>query len=326
MRCFASVDDLTIENYFEIFHLIRKVKWVHQRDKAAFLRVAQGHLLTLAFWEPSTRTARSFELAMKFMGGLTYDFRESVSSRGKGESVSDTMSILAQGSGIMVTRTGEHDFARHFSETLGIPIINAGEGTLEHPNQAVLDMFTIWEYFGYPTDLKGLKIALYGDLARGRTVHSLIKLAARMGMKITCVAPDNMQMPSEYVNYVAQFTDCIQLAPNIEPILPNIDILYVVRAQNERPMDGISDNPYETMAPITSELLKVFNTHGILMHPMPIGPEIDRTCNEDPRAFYLAQAHNGIYTRMVILAYYLDLMGKLERTCKIHEWKAALGL
>jgi len=302
---YISVDDRSNEQFMELFKQTAEIKTQLSVNKGALRHVCPDVMMGMMFYEPSTRTSGSFNKAITFLGGMPAPFDISTSSIAKGETLEDTARMIAMACDILVVRHSGEGTCRTLETILrqsnpNISIINAGEGKGEHPTQALLDMYTIWENFGR-TDVT---IGLYGDLAHGRTAHSLIKLASRMGATIVCAAPRaELEMPQEYIRYARDKGAKVIVTDNIESVAGDLDVIYTTRLQRER---GASQDKIEAFEAgsgygVTPALMKLFNPKGIVMHPLPRVDELSVEVDADPRAKYFQQAENGIYTRMALI-------------------------
>lgn len=260
----------------------------------------KGKILANLFYEPSTRTSSSFTAAMERLGGSVIPINEvRYSSVAKGESLPDTIRSLECYSDVIVLRHPETGSAALAAQYGRKPIINAGDGTGEHPTQALLDLFTIQEEIGR---VNGLTITMLGDLKYGRTVHSLARLLTLYNVKLNYVSPDLLRMPTEVKDEIAS-----KLIPqadysNLDDVLAQTDVLYVTRVQKER-----FENPedYEQVRGsyvITPELMTKAKREMIVMHPLPRVGEISMEFDDDPRAAYFRQMEYGLYVRMALLA------------------------
>jgi aspartate carbamoyltransferase catalytic subunit len=260
----------------------------------------KGKILANLFYEPSTRTSSSFTAAMERLGGSVIPINEvRYSSVAKGESLPDTIRSLECYSDVIVLRHPETGSAALAAQYGRKPIINAGDGTGEHPTQALLDLFTILEEMG---QVNGLTITMLGDLKYGRTVHSLARLLTLYNVKLNYVSPELLRMPSEVIDEVGA-----KLIPqaeyiNLDEVLAQTDVLYVTRVQKER-----FENPedYEKVRGsyvITPELMTKAKENMIVMHPLPRVGEISMDFDDDPRAAYFRQMEYGLYVRMALLA------------------------
>jgi len=303
-KSFTSVHDLVPDDYRGLFARAAEIKGLLLQDPALIDPVLRGAMGGLMFYEPSTRTSGSFEKAIKFLGGHVYNFNIAGSSVAKGERVTDTARMVAAGTRFLVVRHPEAGISTKLSSLLDIPVINAGEGTGEHPTQALLDMFTIQERFG----TTAVRIGLLGDLRHGRTCHSLIALGARLGASFVCAAPtEDLQMPQSCIDDAVKTGAGVTRVSDITPELAGLDVLYVTRLQRERLPDELHHRFNQGVSGygVTPETLVDFNPQGIVMHPLPRLDELSEACDTDPRAWYFRQAENGIYARMAVIEHLL---------------------
>lgn len=257
----------------------------------------QGKILATLFFEPSTRTRLSFESAMKRLGGKVIGFSESAStSVAKGETLQDTIRIAAQYSDIIVIRHPRDGAARLAAEAASVPVINAGDGSNQHPTQTLLDLYTIKREL---QRIDGLKIGLMGDLKYGRTVHSLAYALSWYDVSLQFLSPPGLEMPGYIKEDLSEKSISFKEIKEIEDI--DVDVLYVTRIQKERFPDVEEYEKIRGSYRITLESLQYIKK-AIIMHPLPrvdeISPEIDRT----PNALYFKQARNGVPVRMALLA------------------------
>jgi aspartate carbamoyltransferase catalytic subunit len=261
----------------------------------------KSRVLACLFFEPSTRTSASFIAAMERLGGSVIPITQGVqfSSVSKGESLPDTIRTLEQYADVIVLRHPEIGSAQVAADYAQAPIINAGDGTGEHPTQALLDLFTIQQELG---TLDGLKIAMVGDLRYGRTVHSLTKLLLHYDVSLRFVSPEILRLPLTIMNEVIDSGKNARETHDVADVIENADVLYVTRVQKERFTDlslyeGVK-NQYE----ITPELMAKAKEKMVIMHPLPRVGEIHYAVDKDPRAAYFRQVKNGMYIRMALLA------------------------
>ncbi len=260
----------------------------------------EGKILANLFYEPSTRTSASFQAAMYRLGGRCINISEvRYSSVTKGESLPDTVRTLESYCDVIVLRHPETGSAAIAAKYARKPVINAGDGTGEHPTQALLDLYTIKDEL---RSLDGLKVAMLGDLKYGRTVHSLTRLLSKFDTEFTFVSPDSLRMPEQFLQELDQTGHKYQLQTDVHAVIDQVDVLYVTRVQRERFEDP---NQYETVKDfyvISPELMARAKPKMIVMHPLPRVFEIDMRVDDDPRAAYFRQMENGMYMRMALLA------------------------
>lgn len=260
----------------------------------------KGKILANLFYEPSTRTSSSFTSAMERLGGSLIPINEvHYSSVAKGESLPDTIRTLECYADVIVLRHPEVGASALAARYAQKPIINAGDGVGEHPTQALLDLFTIYEELG---EVDGLIVTMLGDLKYGRTVHSLARLLSLYDVKINFVSPDILKIPSDIINEI-EFKGTSQAEfIKLEPVLPETDVLYVTRVQKERFEDLTEYENVKSAFIITPETLKDAKERMIIMHPLPRVGEISMEVDDDPRAAYFRQMEYGLYVRMALLA------------------------
>lgn len=263
----------------------------------------KGKLLTTLFYEPSTRTRLSFESAMLKMGGevMGTENAKEFSSAAKGESLEDSIRVIASYSDAIVLRHNEIGAAKKAASISSVPIINAGDGKGQHPTQALLDAYTLYRELG---GLDNIKIAMVGDLASGRTVRSLCYLLGKFsGIEITFVSPENLKIGEDIKEYLQKHNIKFKENNNLAEILPEVDIVYMTRIQKER----ISSQDYEKAKGkfiINSSNLSLIKKDSRIMHPLPHLEEIDLSKEieeNDSRIAYFRQAENGLYIRMALL-------------------------
>ena len=266
-------------------------------------RILTGKIMASLFYEESTRTRFSFESAMHKLGGavISTENAKQFSSVSKGETLEDTIRILNGYADVIVLRHYESGSAKRSADVSKVPVINAGDGTGQHPTQAFLDLYTIQKELG---DIDGLAIAVVGDLANGRTVRSLCYLLCKYrNIRIYMVAPDVVRMREDIKGYLARNNVTFSEESNLEEVAGRVDVVYQTRIQKER--FGDREEEYERARGVyivNDGILTRMNRHAIVMHPLPRVDEIDPSVDDDPRAAYFRQAQNGLYVRMALLA------------------------
>ncbi|MFN2121093.1 MAG: aspartate carbamoyltransferase [Anaerolineales bacterium] len=262
----------------------------------------KGKILANLFYEPSTRTSSSFTAAMERLGGSVIPINEvKYSSVTKGESLTDTVRTLECYADVIVLRHPETGSAAIAAKAARKPVINAGDGTGEHPTQALLDLFTIFEELGVGV-VDGLTVTMLGDLKYGRTVHSLARLLSLYEVRINYVSPDVLRMPSEVMDEVGQKMIQQKEFSSLEEVLPETDVLYVTRVQKERFEDPAEYEKVKGAYVIDAATMKSAKKDMIVMHPLPRVTEISQDFDDDPRAAYFRQMEYGLYVRMALLA------------------------
>jgi len=262
----------------------------------------QNRIMATLFYEPSTRTRFSFETAMHRLGGhvISTENAAEFSSVAKGETLEDTIRILNGYADVIVIRHKEVGSAKRAAAVSRVPVINAGDGAGQHPTQALLDLYTIRKEIGA---IDGLRIAMVGDLAQGRTVRSLTYLLSKFqGVKIYFVAPPLLKMKQDILDHLQERHVWWTEETALDKVLPEVDVVYQTRVQKERFGDRIAD--YEQCRGvyiISAESLRLMKQKSIIMHPLPRLEEITMEVDADPRAAYFRQAQNGLYVRMALL-------------------------
>jgi aspartate carbamoyltransferase catalytic subunit len=256
---------------------------------------------TNLFYEPSTRTSSSFAAAMYRLGGQVIGINDvAYSSVAKGETLEDTIRTLEQYSDVIVLRHPDKGAAALAASVSSVPIINAGDGTGEHPTQALLDLYTIMQEQG---KIDGLTITMVGDLKHGRTVHSLSKLLNHYKVTLQFVSTEDLSMPEDVcqklTNPMTRFTD-------LTSALPTSDVVYMTRIQKERFKDLDEYHAHKDDYVLSENLMRLVKKTGTIMHPLPRLNEIEQEVDNDPRAAYFRQVQYGLYVRMALLAHVLN--------------------
>jgi len=256
----------------------------------------RGKTVVLLFYEPSTRTRISFELAAKRLSADVLNISASTSSVAKGESLIDTAKTLeAMKADFVVIRHSMAGAPQILARTISASIINAGDGTHEHPTQGLLDMFTIWEK---KERLSGLKVAIVGDILHSRVARSNIWGLNKMGAKVYVVGPATLIPPKIEQMGVKIFYD-------LDEIIDELDVINILRIQIERQKENLfpSLREYNEIFGITDERLKRAKKDLLVMHPGPMnrGIEISSSVAESSRSVITEQVTNGIAVRMAVL-------------------------
>lgn len=264
-------------------------------------------IMATLFYEPSTRTRFSFETAMHRLGGrvISTENAAEFSSVSKGETLEDTIRILNGYADVIVLRHYEVGSAVRAAAASRVPVINAGDGAGQHPTQALLDLYTIQREIGR---LNGLRIAMVGDLAQGRTVRSLAYLLGKFDdVRMWFVAPPLLRMKEDILQHLRERGVEYEEEDSLEKVLPEVDVVYQTRIQKERFGDRTAD--YEQcrgLYVINQASLDLMRPDAIIMHPLPRVGEIAPVVDSDPRAAYFRQAQNGLFVRMALLTLLLD--------------------
>jgi len=263
-----------------------------------------GKKMITFFYEPSTRTRASFEIAMNMLDGKVVFSTENArqfSSVAKGETIEDTIRILCSYKpDVIVIRADEQGMVKRAAQFSSVPIINAGDGTGQHPTQALLDIYTIQKEIGR---INGTAIAMVGDLTRGRTVRSLSYLYAKFpDVKIYFVAPPTLKIKEDIKEYLKKHNVWFQEEDDLKKVAPLVDVIYQTRIQKERTssLEG-TEELIKSSYIINQEIMNLMKKDAIVMHPLPRVDEISSEVDIDHRAAYFRQAENGLYIRMALL-------------------------
>jgi aspartate carbamoyltransferase len=257
-------------------------------------------LLANLFYEPSTRTSSSFEAAMKRLGGDVIQINNvAFSSVAKGESLPDTVRTLEQYADVIVLRHMEMGSAAIAAIVASRPVINAGDGIGEHPTQALLDLYTIYQRM---QKIDGLTVTMVGDLKHGRTVHSLARLLGKYNVELKYVSPGELAMPAEIVEEIGQLAVAQSVGGSLEEAIAASDVLYITRVQKERFTNQAEYKAVKSSYVLTPKVMTKAKSNMIVMHPLPRVGEIDTRVDVDPRAAYFEQMRNGMFVRMALLA------------------------
>ena len=281
----------------ELFALTEEIKSEPHR----FSGRLNGSVMAALFYEPSTRTRLSFEAAMLRLGGSTMgtDNAREFSSTAKGETLEDTIRIVSGYADVIVLRHNEEGAAERAAGVSSVPIINAGDGPGQHPTQALLDLYTIRQEL---SRVDGIRIAMVGDLANGRTVRSLTYLLSKFkDIKIWFVAPPQVAMREDLKEHLTEHNIPWVETEDLDAVLPEVDVVYQTRIQKERFADPAAYLALKGIYRIDNRSLGLMRKYSIVMHPLPRVDEIAPEVDSDPRAAYFRQAHNGLHIRMALL-------------------------
>lgn len=332
-RSLVTIDDLSNPEIEAVFSVADEMS----ADIYGQSHLCQGKILASLFFEPSTRTRLSFESAMHRLGGRVISVMEmGNTSLSKGESIADMARVVGAYADIIAIRHPWEGAAKVVADYAGVPVINAGDGGHEHPSQTILDLYTIRKQ---RKSLQGLKIALWGDLKYGRTVHSLAYALARFGANIHFRTGSGLGLPDHVVrkltgDYGGVFEryddaqrqgkdrisqlDAIYVTPSNPHQLTNIpnvsievemqkgiDALYVTRLQRER-LESASETGEAEYPVVDRKLLKAKQfKEALVMHPLPRIDEVAYEVDEDPRSMYFKQVESGVPIRMALMALFL---------------------
>lgn len=296
-KSLISIQDFTKD---EILHILDMAKELEKNREQNFLA---GKVIACLFFEPSTRTRLSFEAAVNRLGARVIGFPDAKNtSVTKGETLEDTIKIVSNYVDMIVMRHPQEGAAAIAAGVSPVPVVNAGDGSNQHPTQTLLDMYTIRQTQGR---LDNLKINMVGDLKYGRTVHSLSEAMSDFSPEFVFTAPDELKMPSKYLKFLDEKHIPYEETDSLEAHLNDCDILYMTRVQQERFPSKEDYDRVKNVYELTASMLSGVKPNMKILHPLPRITEIATDVDDTPYAYYFEQARNGMYVRMAVIAYLL---------------------
>lgn len=298
-KSLVSIDQCTKA---DILRIIGNAARFEARPNRDLLR---GRVVATLFFEPSTRTRLSFETSVNRLGGRVIGFQDaSTTSSTKGETLKDTILMVSNYADVIIMRHYLEGAVRYASEVTDVPLINAGDGANQHPSQTLLDLYSIQKTQGR---LDNLTVTMVGDLKYGRTVHSLIVGLSHFHPTFHFVAPHELSMPEEQ----KQFCRAHNIAFHehtvfSEEIINQTDILYMTRVQRERFTDPMEYERVKNVYILHRHMLDGSRENLRVLHPLPRVNEISYDVDDSPKAYYIQQARNGLFTREAIIC---DVLG-----------------
>jgi aspartate carbamoyltransferase catalytic subunit len=265
----------------------------------------KGKIMASLFYEPSTRTRFSFESAMLRLGGsvITTESAKEFSSVSKGETLEDSIRVVSGYADVIVLRHDEEGSSKRASLVSDIPVINAGDGSGQHPTQALLDLYTIRRELG---KIDGLRIAFIGDLKHGRTIRSLSYLLGKFeDVKVWFVSPKGLRVGADIREYLGKHGVSYSETEDLDSVIPNVDVVYQTRIQKERFKSAKEYSRYKGCYTIDMSVVRKMKKKSIIMHPLPRVDEIAADVDASPKAVYFKQARYGLLVRMALLKYVL---------------------
>lgn len=295
-----GLEELSAEEITTILDTAEPMKQIFGRPIKKFPTL-RGRVMVNLFYEPSTRTRTSFELAGKWLSADVVNIAVAQSSVVKGENLKDTARTLeALGADFVVIRHSCSGVPHQLAKALRAGVVNAGDGAHEHPTQALLDMFTIREKKGR---IEGLHVAIVGDILHSRVARSNIWGLCRLGARVTVVGPPTLMPPG--IANLGGLQARVQISDDLDSVLPEVDVVNMLRIQKERQQAGLfpSIREYVQGFGLTEERLKALKPDAMIMHPGPanLGVEINEAVAKDPRSVIETQVTNGIAVRMAVL-------------------------
>ena len=297
---FVTISDLTKD---QLLYLIRMAEEFERHPNRELLK---GKVVATLFFEPSTRTQLSFQTAANRLGARVIGFSDAkTSSTTKGETLKDTILMVSNYADIIVMRHYIEGAAQYASEVAPVPIVNAGDGAHMHPSQCLLDLYSIYKTQGTRDNLN---IYLVGDLRYGRTVHSLIMAMRHFNPTFHFIAPKELAMPDEYKLYCDQHhIRYVEHTQFTEEEIADADRLYMTRVQKERFSDLMEYERVKDVYILKADMLKNAKPNMKVLHPLPRVNEIAYDVDDNPHAYYIQQAKNGLYAREAIYCYCLGI-------------------
>jgi len=326
-----SVRDISLDSIDYLFGIAELMRPYASRSKMT--RVLEGAVLGNMFFEASTRTRVSFGSAFNLLGG---EVRETTglsnSALAKGESLYDTAQVLSGYSDIIAMRHPTANSVKEFAEGSRVPVINGGDGSNEHPTQALLDLFTIKnELARLNQNIQDLSLTLLGDLKHGRTVHSLCHLLSLYkNLKIQLVSPEALNLPTQYVDMLTNAGHQVEIGSDLARGLSQANIIYQTRIQEERFASEEEASRYKGYFRLNK---KIYSEHclpdAVIMHPLPRDSrndanELDNDLNREPGLAIFRQTDNGVLVRMALFACILGVENKLQKYERDVIWQVGL--
>ncbi|WP_069806944.1 aspartate carbamoyltransferase [Vulcanisaeta thermophila] len=294
-RDVITVLDFTREDLETLFsEALEMEKYAKSR-----LNILSGKVLAVAFFEPSTRTRLSFETAMIRLGGSVIGFSGAeATSMAKGENLADTIRMLDSYANAIVIRHSLEGAAKFAAEVAESPVINAGDGSRNHPTQAMLDLYTIWREF---KTIDGLSIGVLGDLRYARVVTSLIQALSYYRVRVHLISPEPLKPRQELLDFMVSRGMSFDWTDDPYRVIDDLDVLYVVRIQKERFPDPVEYERVRGAYKVDMKLLERAKPSMIILHPLPRVDEVDPAVDSSPHARYFRQAALGVPLRMALL-------------------------
>ena len=298
-KSLVSIEQYTKEDILRILEIAKKFEENPNR------RLLEGKVAATLFFEPSTRTRLSFETAINRLGGRVIGFQDaSTTSSSKGETLKDTILMVSNYADIIIMRHHLEGAARYASEVTNISIVNAGDGANQHPSQTMLDLYSIYKTQG---TLENLHITMVGDLKYGRTVHSLINGMSHFNPTFHFVAPEELRIPEVYKRFCDDHNiEYHEYTDFSEEVINRSDIVYMTRVQRERFTDLVEYEKVKNVYILRNKMLDNSKDNLRILHPLPRVNEIAYDVDENPKAYYIEQARNGLYARQAIIC---DVLG-----------------
>jgi aspartate carbamoyltransferase catalytic subunit len=292
-----AAKDLSVAMLMELFALAQHFKL------NKYASTLHNKIIAQCFFEASTRTRLSFEAATLHLGGKIISLTDQDSSSlRKGETLYDTIKVIAAYADLIIMRHPQAGAAALAAQAATCPVINAGDGSNQHPTQALIDVFSIYEC---QQNINGLSIALVGDLKYGRTIHSLVQLLAMFDIRLYLVSPEILSLPDDICDSLKRQGLKFSFHQNLATVIPLVDIIYMTRIQKER----CSGSEYQLAANqfiLNAALLTNARSNLQILHPLPRINELNQDIDETRHAYYFTQAANAVPVRQALLTLLLN--------------------
>jgi aspartate carbamoyltransferase catalytic subunit len=299
MKSLVSVNDLSKAEILDILEMAARF------ETNPNPRFTCNKVIASIFFEPSTRTRLSFETAINRLGARVIGFSETANtSLAKGESLKDTITMIANYADMIVMRHPLEGSVRYASEIANVPVINAGDGSNQHPTQTLLDLYSIQKTQGR---LDGLHLTVVGDLKYGRTVHSLIMAMSHFNPEFRFIAPSELALPGEYKSFLRSKNIRFAEQSDLVSGIVDTDIVYMTRVQKERFSEPMEYEKLKHTYILRNSMLAASRPGMKVLHPLPRVGEISEDVDANPKAYYFNQARNGVYARMAVICYLLGV-------------------
>jgi len=298
-KSLISINDYSKEDQLKILEVAEEF------EKNPVQNILQDYVIASLFFEPSTRTRLSFESAANRLGGKVVGFSEaSNTSVKKGESLRDSILTVANYSDLIIMRNPLEGSARFASEISPVPIINAGDGSNQHPTQTLLDLYSIKKT---QNNLDNLHVAFIGDLKYGRTVHSLVIALCNFNTTFHLVSPQELKLPSAVKMFIKEKNLEYHQYVDIEDVTEKADVMYMTRIQKERFSDPLEYERIKDFYVLRKNMIENSKENLTILHPLPRVNEIEIEVDKSPKAYYFQQALNGVFVRQALMSLILGL-------------------
>lgn len=299
MKSLVSINDLSKAEIISIMDMAARFETNPNR------KLIDDKVIASIFFEPSTRTRLSFETAINRLGARVIGFSETANtSLAKGESLKDTIVMISNYVDMIVIRHPLEGSVRYAGEISNVPVINAGDGSNQHPTQTLLDMYSIIKTQG---SLNNLHITMVGDLKYGRTIHSLIMAMSHFHPTFRFIAPREMALPDEYKKYMKSKNIEFEERTDLNDNIGDTDIVYMTRVQKERFSEPVEYEKLKHIYILRKSMLAKSKPNMKVLHPLPRVGEIAEDVDNSPQAYYFEQARNGVFARMATICFLLGI-------------------